>query len=113
MTRFLAAILLLGAFCAPRPVSANGMIFYTQGPTRISGYPAIPRGEGTHPGVVLVHEWWGLSDWVKEQADSLANKGYVAIAADLYRGQVAHDDETAHQLMSGLVDEDVIRILRA
>lgn len=113
MNRALAAIVLLAAILVPRPAAAGGMIYYTQDSTRISGYLAMPRGEGTHPGVIAVQEWWGLTDWVKEQTDSLANKGYVAFAPDLYRGQVAHDEETAHQLMSGLVDEDVIRTLRA
>src|SRR6266704_3443158 len=45
--------------------------------------------------------------------DSTRFTGYVAFAADLYRGQVAHDEGTAHQLMSGLVEEDAIRTLRA
>jgi len=113
MSRFFAAILLLAVIGAPRPAAAGQMIHYTQDSTRFTGYLALPRGEGTHAAVVVVHEWWGLSDWVKQQTDSLANKGYIAFAADLYHGQVAHDEATAHQLMSGLVEEDAIRMLRA
>ena len=113
MSRFFAAILLLAVIGAPRPAAAGQMIHYTQDATRFTGYLALPRGEGTHAAVVVVHEWWGLSDWVKQQADSLAYRGYIAFAADLYHGQVAHDEATAHQLMSGLVEEDAIRTLRA
>ena len=113
MKRLLAAILLLAAIGTPRPATAGGMVHYTQDSTRFTGYLALPKGQGTHAGVIVVHEWWGLSDWVKQQTDSLAKKGYVAFAPDLYRGTVAHDEETAHQLLSGLVEEDAIRILRA
>ena len=50
----------------------------------------------------MIHEWWGLNDWVKEQAADLAAHGYVALAIDLYRGQVATDADTAHQLSRGV-----------
>ena len=113
MTRILAAILLFAAMCSPHPALAGGTIYYTQDSTRFSGYLSLPKGEGTHAAVVVIQEWWGVNDWVKEQTDSLAKKGYVAFAADLYRGQVAKDEATAHQLMSGLVEEDAMRTLRA
>lgn len=112
MNRVLAALLLLLSLAAARPAAA-GMISYTQDSTSIRGYLAIPRGEGTHAAVIVIHEWWGLTDWVKQQSDSLAKHGYVAFAVDLYKGQVAKDDETAHQLISGLVEEDAMRIIRA
>ncbi len=112
MNRVLAAFLLLLSLAAARPADA-GMISYTQDSTRIRGYLALPRGEGTHAAVIVIHEWWGLNDWVKQQADSLAKLGYVAFAADLYKGQVAYDDETAHQLVSGLAEDEAMRTLRA
>lgn len=80
---------------------------------RLLGYLSLPKGAGTHPAIVAIQEWWGLDDWVKAQADSLAAHGYVVFAPDLYAGKVAYDQETAHQLMSGLVDEDVMALLRA
>jgi carboxymethylenebutenolidase len=87
------------------------MIHSTQGKVQIEGYLALPKGAGTHAGVVVIHEWWGLNDWVKQQADSLAAHGYVALAPDLYHGKVASDDATAHQLMSGLIEEDAMATL--
>jgi carboxymethylenebutenolidase len=113
MNRFFAAILLLAAITTPRPAEAGGIIYSTRDSTRFSGYLAMPKGEGTHAAVLVIQEWWGLTDWLKQQTDSLAAKGYVAFAPDLYRGQVAKDEKTAHELVSGLVEEDVIRTLRA
>ncbi|HEX2581504.1 MAG TPA: dienelactone hydrolase family protein [Dongiaceae bacterium] len=55
------------------------------------------------PGVVLVHEFWGLNDQIKSVAAELARQGYLALAVDLYDGQVASDPGTARQLM-GKVD---------
>ena len=58
-----------------------------------------------HRGAVLVfHEWWGLNDHIKHQADELARHGYLALAIDLYKGQVATDPKTAGELM-GKLDE--------
>ena len=56
---------------------------------------------------------WGLNDFVKAKADELAKKGYVAFAPDLYRGKVATDPDTAHQLMRGMPEDRAIRDLRA
>lgn len=64
----------------------------------IKGYLAKPQGDGPFPAIVLVHEWWGLTDWVKGNADRLAAQGYVALAVDLYKGKVTDDPDVAHQL---------------
>src|SRR5262245_51840780 len=108
-----AASLLAGSWLAfaPAPASA-GMIYQTVNKKALMGYLALPKGKGTHPGVIVIHEWWGLNDWVKEQADSLAAQGYVALAVDLYKGKVANDQETAHQYMSGLAEDAAIATLR-
>jgi carboxymethylenebutenolidase len=70
-------------------------------------------GAAKHPAVIVIHEWWGLNDWVKEQAADLAAHGYVALAIDLYRGQVANDQDTAHQLSRGLPEDRGVRDLKA
>lgn len=104
---------LICALSTPAPASAGGMIKFTQGSTRVSGYLALPQTEGPHPAVVVVQEWWGVNDWVKAQADLLTREGYIAFAPDLYRGRVATTSEDAHQYMSGLSDDDAIQMLRA
>jgi carboxymethylenebutenolidase len=73
----------------------------------------LPQGAGTHPALVLVHEWWGLNDWIKQEAAGYAAKGYVVLAVDLYRGKVATDPETAHELMRGLPQDQGVRDLTA
>ena len=51
------------------------------------GYLSVPDGEGPFPAIILIHEWNGLVERVKQVADALADEGYVAFAADLYQGQ--------------------------
>ncbi len=61
-----------------------------------------PTGQGPHPAIVVIHEWWGLNAWVKQQAQNLADDGYVALAVDLYHGKVATSPAAARKLMMGL-----------
>lgn len=70
-----------------------------------------PAGPGAHPGLIVIHEWWGLNDWIKDQAQRFAREGYVTLAVDLYRGQVATDADTAHQLSRGLPQDRGVRDL--
>lgn len=79
----------------------------------IKGELYLPKVAGPRPAVVVIHEWWGLNDWVKEQAERLAGAGYVALAVDLYRGQVATEADHAHELMRGMPLDRAIRDLRA
>jgi carboxymethylenebutenolidase len=68
-----------------------------------SGYLAKPTN-GSGPGVLVIQEWWGLDDSLKEMADRLAASGFVALAPDLYHGQVAGHTEMdkAAKLMQAL-----------
>lgn len=86
---------------------------YGSGTETVKGYLARPEGEGPHPGLVVIHEWWGLNDWVKEQADRFAEQGYMALAVDLYRGKVAASAEEAHELMRGVPEDRAKRDLLA
>ncbi len=108
MLRAAMTLLLTAALAAP---ATAGMISMKTDKGSLQGYLALPEGKGTHPALVVVHEWWGLNDWVKEQADSLARHGYIALAVDLYKGRVAHDRDTAHQLFSGLAEDEGIAML--
>ena len=93
--------------------SAGKMVSYTSGSETVQGYLAVPEGPGKKPAIVVIQEWWGLNDWVKSRADRFAKQGYVALAVDLYRGKVATDPDTAHQLMRGLPEDRAIRDLKA
>ena len=67
-----------------------------------SGYLVKPPS-GSGPGVLVIQEWWGLDSGIKEMADRLGAAGFVALAPDLYHGQLAaHDemDKAAHLMQS-------------
>ena len=88
-------------------------VSYKSGDDTVSAYLALPEGAGKHPAIIVIHEWWGLNDWVKEQAQKYAAQGYVALAVDLYRGKVATNQDEAHVLMRGLPDDRGMRDLEA
>jgi carboxymethylenebutenolidase len=70
-----------------------------------TAYVAKP-GSSDGKAVLVIHEWWGLNDHVKDIADRYAREGFVAIAPDLYRGKLATDAEEASKMMHGLAIED-------
>ena len=88
-------------------------VSYKSGDETVNGVLYTPAGKGPFPALIVIHEWWGLNDWVKEQAGKLADQGYVALAVDLYRGKVADNPELAHELMRGLAEDRATRDLRA
>ena len=95
------------------PAGASGaMVRVTSGEEEIDAYLSRPAGEPVAV-VVVIQEWWGLNDWVKGVADRFADRGYLAIAPDLYRGQVATDPEYAHELMRGLPQERAVQDIRS
>jgi carboxymethylenebutenolidase len=109
----IAAIFTL-AVPAPLPAQSGGsMIQFSSGSEKASGYLAAPSGNGKKPAIIVIQEWWGLNDFVKAKADAFAREGYVALAVDLYRGKVATDADTAHQLMRGLPEDRAIRDLKS
>jgi carboxymethylenebutenolidase len=69
----------------------------------VKGYVARPKADGAYPGVVMVHEWWGLNDNIKEMARLLANEGYTVFAVDLYDGRIATSADEARRF-SGSVN---------
>ena len=62
---------------------------------RLSGFLVQPVTPGKYPGIVMIHEWWGLNDQVKSMADITAREGYVVLAVDLFKGNVATTIEGA------------------
>ncbi len=86
---------------------------YTQGDATLEGYLAYDDAiTGKRPGVVVVHEWWGLNDYIKGRAEALAKLGYVAFAVDIYgRGIRAKTAEEAGKL-AGIYRSDR-KLLRA
>ncbi len=73
------------------------------GPGR--GYLARPAGT-PRAGLVVIHEWWGLNDNIREMSNRLAAEGYLALAVDLYEGNVAGDPAEARTLMQALMRDE-------
>lgn len=88
-------------------------VSYKSGDETVQGVLYVPAGKGPFPGIVVIHEFWGLNDWVKEQASKLADQGYVAVAIDLYRGKIATTPDEAHELMRGVPEDRAARDLHA
>lgn len=88
-------------------------VSYKSGDETVNGILYTPQGKGPFPALVVIHEWWGLNDWVKEQASKLADQGYEALAIDLYRGNVATTPDEAHQIMRGVPSDRANRDLLA
>jgi len=92
---------------------AQQAITFPSGDATARGLLYLPQGHGPHPALIVIHEWWGLSDWIKQEAAGYAAKGYVTLAVDLYRGQVATTPDLAHELSRGLPQDQGVRDLTA
>jgi carboxymethylenebutenolidase len=77
------------------------------------GYLSLPDSKGKHPAIIVIQEWWGLNDWIRQQSDRFAKQGYVALAVDLYRGKSTADPSEAHELSRGLPHDRAIADLKA
>jgi len=68
----------------------------------VDGYLVEPPNGANAPGIVVIQEWWGLDEQIKEVANRLANAGYRALVPDLYRGKLALEAKEAEHLMNNL-----------
>jgi carboxymethylenebutenolidase len=87
------------------------MIDFTTAGTTQRSYLALPAGR-KGPGVLVLHAWWGLTDFFKQTCDRLAQNGFTAFAPDLMQGQTADTIEQAEQL-GKLRDEDLVQAAAA
>jgi carboxymethylenebutenolidase len=109
----LTLLALLIMFAASSFAAEGKHVTYASGSETVSGILYTPQGKGPFPALVVIHEWWGLNDWVKEEASKLADQGYAALAIDLYRGKVATTPDEAHQIMRGVPEDRANRDLLA
>lgn len=96
------------------PPQGKTLHYYDANP-QTRGYLAVPEGTSTQGAVILIHEWNGLSDRIRQTADAFAAEGYVALAADLYAGQTGSSrEENMALVQSSLADpEEIIANLEA
>ena len=88
---------------ATEVVLQNSMVSYFEG---AKGYLVFPVRQESNasklPAVIMIHEWWGLNNHIKDMANLLAKEGYVVLAADLYNGKVAADPNEAGNLVQSV-----------
>ncbi|MBO1334317.1 dienelactone hydrolase family protein [Streptomyces sp. VRA16 Mangrove soil] len=97
---------------SPRPTGkpAHQNVTFDSNGTTAHGYLALPPS-GSGPGVIVIQEWWGLTDHIADVTDRLAAEGFVALAPDLYGGNVAHDSGEAFRMMQELPVERGVELL--
>lgn len=84
------------------PIDAGAVVYANVEGLDVRGFLARPQraaGEPSPPGVLVIHEWWGLNDNIRSMARQLAAEGYAALAVDLYGGRVAEEPALARELM--------------
>ncbi len=121
MKRLLLTLTLLtmaaAAFAATSPqpsrTSSGQDVSYKSGDETVKAVLYTPPGKGPFPALVAIHEWWGLTPWVNQQAAKFAEQGYVTLAIDLYRGKSTASPDEAHELMRGLPEDRAKRDLKA
>ena len=93
------------------PVSGGEVVYATVDGKPVKGYLTRPASaKGPLPGIIVIHEWWGLNDNIRRTADRLAGEGYEALAVDLYGGQSATDPDTAAKYMQAVMaDKDATK----
>jgi dienelactone hydrolase len=111
MRPILAIILVLLLAAGVQAKVVTQKVEYKQGDTVLEGYLAYDDAiQGKRPGVLVVHEWWGLDDFVKKRAEALAALGYVAFAPDMYgKGVVTKDPQQAAKLSGQFKDKPLLR----
>jgi carboxymethylenebutenolidase len=78
----------------------------------LTGYLACPAGEGRWPGLVVIQEWWGLDEHIKDVARRFAGEGFAVLAPDLYHGAVASEPDEARELVMALDTDEAVREIR-
>ena len=91
------AFLVFAALISVLAATPKDVTFKSGGET-VNAVAYVPEGKGPFPAIIVIHEWWGLNDWVKDQASKLADQGYLTLAVDFYRGKVATTRDQAHEL---------------
>ena len=89
-----------------RPVSAEEVTYGNLGGKPLRGYLAKPKdAKEALPGILVIHEWWGLNDNIRAMTRRLAGEGYTALAVDLYGGQVATTPDKAMEMVNATMKD--------
>ena len=105
----IAVIVFVSVWAHPLGAQSSKIVIetvaYHLGDSSVTGYLARPDDNNVlRPAIVMIHEWWGLNDHIKENARRYAEQGFVTLAVDLYHGKVATKPEGARVLAGGVRD---------
>lgn len=78
-----------------------------------TAYVAMPENADNAKAVILIQEWWGLNDHIKDIANRYADEGFICIAPDLYHGKIATNAEDASKMMHGLEIDDGLNTIES
>ena len=82
-------------------VETSKVTYHTDGDREVRGLLTKPKGAtGNLPGIIVIHEWWGLNKNIKSMSEQLAAQGYMTLAVDLYSGRVADSPDKAKEYMT-------------
>jgi carboxymethylenebutenolidase len=91
------------------PAPQGAPLAYFDGDPAARGYIALPKTPGRHPAVILIHEWNGLDDRIRQTADAMAAEGYVALAVDLFSGKLGtNPDENRALIAAAMADQQKV-----
>lgn len=91
---------------APRvEVIAEELVYGSTDDRNLTGYLVLPADAVDVPGIIMIHEWWGLNDNIQAMARRLAGEGYAVLAIDLYAGEIATTAARAENLMSTVMSD--------
>lgn len=77
-----------------------------------TAYVALPD-QDTNKAVIVIQEWWGVNDHIKDIAGRYADEGFIAIAPDLYRGKIATNSDDASKMMHDLKTDDGLDTIKS
>ena len=78
-----------------------------------SGFLTAPKARGKYPGVIMIHEIWGLVDHIKDVCMRLSREGYVALGVDLFNGKTITNIEDGHKIRQQLTEEKILADLNS
>lgn len=105
-----------GAVTDPDRITGESLIYPSADGSDVEAYLVRPRDPGPHPGVLVIHEAFGLNDHIRDVANRFAARGYIALAPDLYTRRGRPDPAVAGSVMGimfGLPDAEAVRDMEA
>ncbi|MGH2586927.1 MAG: dienelactone hydrolase family protein [Dehalococcoidia bacterium] len=91
----------------------TAMVTFPSNGAQATGYLVRPEGDEPRPGIVVIQEWWGLVDHIKDVAERFAHEGFVALAPDLYDGRQSEEPDDARKLAMEMDRAVAMRNLQA